>query len=276
MKREAITIFSSTKGSGSGSMFYDIWSARELTFQLFSREIAARYRQSILGYIWVILPTLMLLFTFIYIKNNIVSDNYKLETPYPAFLIVGLILWQIFSVGLTKTTQCLSSSQAIITKVNFCRESLVFAAFGQSILELLIRLALAIPALLYFKVDVCWTIVFVPFIILLISLLTIGLGFFLTLCNGIFRDIGNALPMILPFWMLATPVAYPPLEGMPYVLLNTLNPMSPFIIAARDLIFTGSISNPISFTSWSIASILIFIFGWRFFRMAIPRIAERV
>ncbi len=257
-------------------MVAELWNSRELIWQLFSRELRARYRQSILGYIWAIIPSVMLLITFSYINSNFAYGKYKLSVPYPVYALTGLSLWQLFSVGLTKTTLCLEKSQAIITKVNFCRETLVFSAFMESVFEFVIRLALVVPFFLWYDVCPAWTVIFVPFILVLLALLTIGLGFFLTLLNGVFRDIGNGIPVIMPFLMIITPVAYPPLEGMPHQLLNYLNPVSPFIIAARDLTFFGEISNPLSLAVTGVMSLLIFLMGWRFFRTAIPRIAERV
>ncbi len=258
------------------NMLLELWRNRELTLQLLFRELSARYRQNILGYFWAIVPSAILLATFSYINNNVISGKYSEPIPYVLYSLTGITCWQLFAIGITKTTLCLAKSQALITKIYFCRETLVFAAFGESIFEFLIRLILVVPIFAWYSTIPQWTIVFVPLVLLGLSLLSIGVGFFLTLANGVFRDIANAIPVVLPFIMLLTPVAYPPFSTMPIKLFNYINPVSPFIIAARDLTFYGKISSPISLAVACVISLTVFLLGWKFFRIAIPRIAERV
>ncbi len=273
INHHSITEYSADKQKYTENMFYDLWNSRELVLCFFLREISGKYRQSFLGYIWAIIPALTTVFAASYIKNNnIINIGNTDEISYPVYVITGITCWQLFSIGLTRTTQCLANSQAIITKINFCRETLVFAAFGESVFEFLIRIPLIAVIYVWYGICPTWQALYIPVVLFFLSLFTIGLGFFLTLINGVFRDLANSLSLLLTFGMLLTPALFSPSVSK----LNYINPISTFVISIKSLAFDGTISNPKSLTFLCIISIIIFLTGWRFFRIAIPRIAERV
>jgi lipopolysaccharide transport system permease protein len=116
----------------------------------------------------------------------------------------------------------------------------------------------------------------VPFILIPLALMTIGFGFVLSLANGVFRDIGNSLTLVMTFAMFLTPVVYPPPTQWPKVLINYLNPVSPFIIATRDLTTRGALSQPDGLLWASVIGLVVFLVGWRIFHLAMSRIVERV
>jgi len=191
-------------------------------------------------------------------------------------VLLGVTVWQLFATGLTRTTQSLVNARALITKINFSRETLVLAAFGESIFNFLIRLVLVVGLFAWFGIVPAWTVIFVPFILIPLALMTIGLGFVLSLANGVFRDIGNSLTLVMTFAMFLTPVVYPPPTQWPKVLINYVNPVSPFIIATRDLTTRGALSQPDGLLWASVIGLVVFLVGWRIFHLAMSRIAERV
>jgi lipopolysaccharide transport system permease protein len=92
----------------------------------------------------------------------------------------------------------------------------------------------------------------------------------------VFRDISSSLPLALTFLMFLAPVVYPPPTQGAKVLINYLNPASPFIIAVRDLTTVGTLSQPYALLGATVASVAIFLAGWRVFHLAMSRVAERV
>ena len=270
-KTESSISFASWK-----NMVVETWKARDLTFRFFLREIYSRYRQSFFGYIWAILPAIAYALIFTMVKRKLAVGS--TDRLYPAYVLTGITCWQLFSIGLVKTTQSLAKSQSIITKINFCRETLVFAAFAESVFDFIIRLLLIIIVFIWFGITPHWTAIFVPLILLSFSLFVMGIGFFLTLINGIFRDVGNTLNIFMSFAMLMTPSVYYDFTNMSkeLQLLDSINPVSPFILSIKELIFIGSISRPVPLCVMSSIGICLFFYGWHFFRIAMPRIAERV
>ena len=222
------------------------------------------------------MPAIVTVITFTYLNRARILPIGKTDIPYPAFVLLGMTVWQVFTTGLSATTQSIVSAGPLITKANFARESLVLAAFGQSIFDFLIRLVLVATVFIWFQVVPAWTVILVPFVLIPLGLMTIGLGFVLALANGVFRDIGNALTLVMTLAMFLTPVVYPPPTAWPKVLINYVNPVSPFIIAARDLTTKGSLSQPGGLLLGCVAGFLAFLIGWRIFHVAMARIAERV
>jgi lipopolysaccharide transport system permease protein len=269
----------SNTGFGPGvwiEMFRQLWLGRGLMWRLFLRDLSARYRQSVFGYFWAVFPAIVMTLVFAYLRRGGTLPIGETTIAYPAFLILGLTVWQLFSMGLTRTAQSLANARAIIVHINFSRETLVIAAFGEAVFNFLIRLFLVVGILVWFKIVPAWTTIFVPFVLMPLCLMTVGLGFLLALANGVFRDIANSLTLILMFAMFAAPVIYPPPTHGLKVLFNYLNPASPFIIATRDLVIEGTLSQPYGLLWMSVASVVVFFGGWRIFNLAMTRVAERV
>ena len=256
-------------------MVMELVETRELTWQLFLRDFSARYRQSALGLVWAILPVLVTTATFSYLSRANVLPI-KTDIPYPVFLLVGMSVWQLFASGLANATQSLVSAAALITKINFPRETLILAAFGQAIFEFMIRSVLLVAGFAIFHVMPHWTALLIPLAIIPLCLFTIGLGLIFGLINGVLRDAGQIVTFLLTFWMFLTPVVYPAKTAGAMALLNVINPVSPFVIAAQDLTFKGYLTQPLNYAIGSGVSVLIFLISWRIFHLAEMRIAERV
>ena len=257
-------------------MIMELVETRELTWQLFLRDFSARYRQSALGLIWAILPVLVTTATFSYLSRANVLPIHGTKLPYPLFLLVGMSVWQLFASGLANSTQALVSAAALITKINFPRETLILAAFGQAVFEFFIRTFLLAAGFALFHVAPHWTIVLIPLAIIPLCLFTIGLGLIFGLINGVLRDAGQIVTFLLTFWMFLTPVVYPASTKGAMSILNVVNPVSPFVIAAQDLTSVGYLTQPVNYLIGSGVSLLIFLFAWRIFHLAEMRIAERV
>ena len=256
-------------------MFRELVDGRELIWRLYLRDFSARYRQSMLGYVWAVIPALVTAFTFTWLNRSRVLPMPGTEMPYPVFVLLNMTVWQLFANGLTGATQSLVNAGALITKINFPRESLVIAAFGQSVFEFVIRAVLVAGAFALYRFAPAWTIVWVPLAMIPLCLFTLGLGYILSLINGVFRDAGQVITFVLMFWMFLTPVVYPaPATGAK--LITVLNPVSPFVIAAQDLATKGHLTHPGMYAIGCVMSVIVFLLGWRVFHLTEPRIAERV
>lgn len=257
-------------------MLRELVRGRELMWRLFRRELSAHYRQSVFGYVWAVAPAIVTVVTFTYLNRSKILPIGETNLPYPAYVLLGVSVWQLFATGLSKTAQSLVQSRSIIIHINFSRETLVLAVFGESVFNFLIRMVLIVAVFAWFRVVPVWTVFLVPFVLLPLALLTVGFGFILAFTNGVFRDIGNSLTVVLTFAMFLTPVVYPPPTQWPKVLLNYVNPVSPFIIATRDLTTIGVLSQPYGLLWASVFSLLVYLVCWRVFHLAMCRVAERV
>ena len=255
-------------------MFAELVSSRELTWRFFMRDISARYRQSVFGYLWAILPALLTTATFTWLNRTNVLPVKGTILPYPVFVLLGMSVWQLFATGLTNATQSLVNAGSLISKIGFPRETLVISAFGQSVFDFLVRIALLAAAFALYHVMPAPTVLLIPVMLVPLCLLTLGLGFLFALINGVLRDMGQMVTFALMFGMFLTPVVYPA-QGMKSWLM-TLNPVSPFVVAAQDLTTRGHLTQPGAYLWASLFSAVVFMLSWRIFHLTEPRIAERI
>jgi lipopolysaccharide transport system permease protein len=215
----------------------ELWEYRELLYFLAWRDIKIRYRQAILGIAWAVVQPLltMLLFWFLFSRlAGIKSDG----IPYPIFAFSALLLWTFFSNAITNSSNSLVGSSHLITKVYFPRMIIPIAAVGAGLLDLVISLPLLAVLGFYYGVNLNWTILMVPVLILLTICLAVGVGMWLSALNVKYRDIRFALPFLVQLWMFASPIIYPSsmLPGKWRWLLR-LNPLTGIIENFRASLF---------------------------------------
>lgn len=259
--------------NGWSLMVKEIADNRRLIWLLIRRDISVRYRQSILGYVWAVLPPLFTVATFAFLNASRVIPIGNTRIPYVAFALWGLSVWQLFAGCLSACTASLVASGALVTKVNFPRETLIIAALGQPVFDFCVRLLPVLAVFLWYGVVPHWGVVFVPLLLLAIILLALGSGFVLSIANLVFRDTSNALGMALTVGMFLTPVLYPAPVRWPFFMVNVLNPLSPFVTATQDLIAIGYISRPEMLLAACLFSLALAFGGWRAFHVTIPRVA---
>lgn len=258
-------------------MMREILAARELTWRLFVRDFRVKYRQSALGVAWVFLMPLITVGMFVLMTRSGVFSIQDVGVPYPLYAVIGLSIWNIFTVGLTACTSSLINAGNMIVKINFPKISLVIAASGQGIVEFLIRFLLIITICLYYNhFPNLLNIIFSIIMLLPMLLLTIGTGFILSLAAGVFRDVVNVLGVFLAGIMLLTPVLYPLSPNTLLSDINRWNPLNYLVNAPRDLLVIGHTDILAPFAVSSLFSIVVFYLGWKIFYLAQPKIAERI
>ena len=256
-------------------MVGDLARSRELIWRLILRDLSVRYRQSLLGYTWALLPPVVMVAIFAFLSRTRVLPIGETSLPYVAYALWSIGVWQLFSGCLQACTHSLVSAGPLVTKINFPKEALLIGALGQPVFDFLIRLIPVIIVFIWQGVVPAWQALFLPLFLVPVILLALGVGFFLAIGNLLLRDIGNALGLVLAFGMFLAPVLYPPPVEWPFVLINILNPFSPLLIATQDLIATGHLTMPSAFAFSCLVSIFVFLVGWRFFGVSIQRIAEK-
>ena len=254
-------------------MFAELVESRRLIWLLMLRDISVRYKQSMLGYVWAVIPQLATVGVFAFLHASRVLPIGGTRIAYVAYALWGISVWQLFAGCLSSCTTSLVSSGSLVTKVNFPREALVIAAVGPPVFDFVVRLVPVVAVFIWYGVIPSWGIIFVPFVLLSVIFLAVGLGFVLSIANLVIRDTGNALGTVLALGMFLTPILYPPPVRWPFFLVNLLNPLSPIVTASQDLIAEGFLSRPDMFAVAWVLSLVLAIVGWRAFRVTIPRVA---
>ena len=265
---------------GYGVIFQQIWQelkdSQWLIGQLFKRDFCGIYKQTFLGFLGpFIFPTIGIGTFLLWNYAGILAIGH-LDVPYPIYAILGIAFWQLFSSGLISCTQSLISADQMLTKINFSKKSLVIASLGRTFLPFMIQLALGLFLIFIYKIKLNITILFLPLVLIPLLFFTLGLGFILALAASVARDVSSALPMLLTFLMFLTPVLYTPAKTGFLPWLTKFNPLYYYILAGRDLVLQGALSDTIGFLSTCVLSVFIFIFCLLIFHLSEARIPERI
>lgn len=256
-------------------MFSDLGNSYELGWRLFRRNMKGMYRQSLLGLLWAFIPPIMTTMVWVFLNGQKIINIDDPGIPYPAFVLTSTLLWSVFAQALMMPNSAVNSGKAIMSKINFPKESLLISGYLQIGFDFMIKLILIVVVFIVFKVQPSTTIFLAPIGILVMVLLGSAIGLVLLPVSMLYTDIQRLLTAIVPFWMLLTPVIYPtPREGLG-VLLNKFNPVTPIITTTRDWMFTGHGEYLNSFLIISGVVLVLTFFGLILFRLAIPFIIER-
>jgi lipopolysaccharide transport system permease protein len=260
-----------------------------LTYQLFKRDVFAFYKQSLLGAFWIVFVPLITVATFVLLRGSGVVDAGRIDAPYPVFAVIGLGVWQLFSAGLVAGANSLVQGGEMISRINFSKKALVIASMGRTVVSFLVLVALALVMFgVYLSSGWAWgpspALLLAPLALLPTLLLTLGLSFYLALLNGVVRDIGTMLSMVVTFLMLLTPVLYEkpnPDAGaarMARLLaeITRYNPMYYLVEAPRELVLQGRVADLRGFAFASAFSFVVFAVGLVSFHLTETRIAERI
>ncbi len=253
-----------------------LYGSRELIWRLFVRDFLAKYKQSLLGFAWAVLNPLITVGIFVYLNKAGLFNIGKTHVPYPVFALVGLSVWTLFATGLSACSNSIVNAGAMVVKINFPKSSLVISSMAQAVVDFLVRIFLAVIVFAIFGVLPSWTAVFLPFAVIPLVMLTLGIGFFLSLITGIFRDMVNVVNLMTTFFLFLVPVLYPAPESGLFAAINNINPLSHLIAGCRDIVFLGRFASPAGFWGSTVFSILVFLMSLRFFYLVEAKIAERI
>ncbi len=218
---------------------------RALIQSLVSRELKARYRGSMLGFLWSFANPLLLLLTYTLVFTVVLPNRDPSIKPYWLFLFCGILPWTWFQASLAESSGVIIVSGNLIKKVLFPAEVLPTV----SVLTNLVHFLLGLPILLAFlawKQHLGWMALALPLPMLVQLVLSLGLALFLSALTVHFRDILNILTHVLHLWFFATPIIYSYAalpEGSPLRRVLRLNPMTHVIVTYQQMLFGGRVDH---------------------------------
>jgi lipopolysaccharide transport system permease protein len=239
---------------------------KELLAELTKREIKARYKQSVLGYAWVILNPFFQMLVMAFVFSNILRIT-NLSVPYPLFLYVGLLPWNLFAASISSSMNSLVENGPLLTKIYFPREIFVVSTILAKIVDFLLASIVLVIFFAFFHQQITFNILWVIPIFLIQQLFTYGLSLMLAAFNLFYRDIQYLFSLVLLTWMYLTPVIYP-IEMFPdqFRWIFKLNPMAVFINAYRQVMLGGGMPNLTSLGIALLLSILMVVGGYQVFK----------
>lgn len=258
------------------SMWRDLKASRSLAWRLMVRDISARYRQSALGILWAFLPPLVTAVTFVILNRAALINIGPTSVPYPVFVLVGAVFWQLFAESLAGPLRMIENSKSMLAKINFPREALIVSGMGQVLFDFGIRTSILLAALLIYRVPLTWGLLAAPIIAMSLLLLGTMLGLLLAPLGALYSDVSTALPIVTGLWFFLTPVVYPAPQSWPYSLLAQVNPVSPLLIASRDMAIHGAMHNLPTFLITFGITLVGLLVMWVLYRVSLPILIERM
>jgi lipopolysaccharide transport system permease protein len=244
----------------------ELWSYRELVYFLTWRDLKVRYKQTVIGVGWAVLQpvTMTVVFTlFLGRLAGVPSDG----VPYPLFVYVGLLPWQLFSRTITESTTSLVTDQRLITRVYFPRIIVPTSATLAGAVDFVIASSLLAGMMAYYRVAPTSRLLWVPLVLLFMFVTALGVGYWLSALNVEYRDVIYTMPFLNQVWLFATPVAYPSsLVPDRWQAVYGLNPMAGVIEGFRWAVLgTGSRPTGLLVTS-GVVAVVLFLTGVAWFR----------
>jgi len=180
---------------------------RELMFTLAWKNVALRYKQAYLGIAWAILKPVMLMLIFTLVKSFVGIDSG--DVPYPILTFAALMPWTFFQESTSDGVTSVVGNTPLIKKIYFPREIFPITAVLTKLIELGINFIVLAGLMVWYQMLPSVYVLWVPVIILYTVLAALTIAFVGSAINVYYRDIGQALPVLLSLLMYASPVIYP-------------------------------------------------------------------
>jgi len=239
---------------------------RELLYNLVEREIKIRYKQSVLGILWVIIQPLFMMIIFTVVFSHfakIQSDG----IPYPIFSYCALLPWYFFSGALSTAVPSIVNNADLVRKIYFPREIFPLASILAAGVDFLVASVLFALMLFFYHIGLSWMALWVIPLMLIQIIFTVALALAASALNVRFRDVRYVFTFLLQIWMYVSPVIYP-LSAVPENIkgIYILNPMSILIDGYRKVLLIGQAPNLKYVAIATLISLLLFIFSYLYFK----------
>lgn len=233
----------------------NIYDYRELMLTLAWKNIALRYKQAYLGIAWAILKPITLMLIFTLVKSFVGIESGAI--PYPVLVFAALMPWTFFQESASDGVNSVVSNTALIKKIYFPREIFPIISVLTKLVELGINFVILAGLMLWYGMQPTIHILWAPLIIAYTVLAAMTIAFVGAAVNVYYRDVGQALPVLLSLMMYASPVIYPLQLVKDKLLLQqaagewssalytlyTLNPLAGIIDAFQSVVLRGAPPN---------------------------------
>ncbi len=263
----------------------ELWGYRGLIGNLAQRELKAKYKRSVLGWLWSLInpATTLIIYTVVF------GTLLKIEPPiagnghtksFALFLFAALVVWNFFNAVLNGSMIALISAGPLLRRVYFPPEcppiANMLAGLTQTLLEVVI-----LVAVLVIVGNLGWTVLLAPFLLLLLGMFSIGVALVASLFNVRYRDVNYLITILLQLLFYATPIIYP------YTLVQenapkwievavTMNPLTQFVGAARNIFYLQQVPSAGRCLGLVAISLVSLFAGWAIFRAGSRDVIEEL
>ena len=203
----------------------ELWRYRDLAFQIATRDVTVRYRQTALGAVWAVLQPVgfMVVFSLFFGRLAGVSSD---GLPYALFSLAGLVPWTYFANSLLLGSESLVANNALVSKIYFPRIFMPAGVLAAGCVDIAISLVILLAVVLIYGVVPSAAVLALPVLIVIMIAAALGVTAALSAINVRYRDVKYVIPFAIQMWLFLTPIAYPSsLIDEPWRTLSAINPM---------------------------------------------------
>jgi lipopolysaccharide transport system permease protein len=249
----------------------EVWHYRDLMWLFVKRDFIAQFKQTILGPAWHIIQPILTTIMFLLVFGKIAKIPTDGIAP-AAFYLAGLTVWNYFAGCLNATSSTFTANASIFGKVYFPRIIIPLSVIMSNMVKLCIQLLLLVGVMAYYHfngypITPTFNLLFIPFIILLLAGISLGVGIIISSLTTKYRDFSVLLSFAVQLLMYATPVIYPIsyLKGTNYKWLIDLNPISSVVESFKYVIFGKGLVEPFSLLYSVVFMLCSLFFGYLIF-----------
>lgn len=253
----------------------EIYAYREMIISLVRKDLRGRYKGSVLGFLWTFINPLLQLIIYTIVFSTIMKAGIE---KYYLFLFVALIPWLFFSTALTGGATCILNQKDMVKKIYFPREVLPIAHVTSCFVNMLLCFVIIFAVVFISGTGINTTaLIYLPLIFIVQYILALGVAMFSSAITVYFRDFEHILGIVTMGWMYLTPIMYST-DMIPeeYKSIFLLNPMTPIIIAYRDILYYKLVPQMSYIFSSLIMGIIMLIIGIVVFSVLKKHFAEEL
>jgi len=255
------------------ALTFSLWRNRKLIAKMTKREVVGRYKGSIMGLAWSFFNPVLMLTVYSFVFSEIFKARWgdvggdESKTQFAVLLFVGLIVLNLFSEMINRAPGLILSNVNYVKKVVFPLEVLPVIAMGTTLFHSLVSLVVLLIAILFFNGFLPWTVLFIPFVLLPIIILSLGLSWMLASLGVFLRDVGQTISIITTVLMFLSPVFYPvtavPERFRPFIMAN---PLTFIIEQAREVLIWGHLPDWMGLGVYALVATVVAWLGYAWFQ----------
>lgn len=242
----------------------ELWGAREILVRLAQRDVIIRYRQTILGMVWVVLQPLVAAAILTVVFSKVASFGSPGDVPYFMFSLAGMLAFNLFTGTLSRAANSMLQNYALVAKVFFPRLLVPFSAVASALIDFVVGMGLMGVLLVWLGINPGLPLLWLPLWALAAAVMGTAVGIFASALMVFYRDVQYVLPWITQILMYASPVAYsvtdPKVTGSGFAWLFQANPLTWMLEGFRwSLLGTGS--PPATWQIISLVAVCVVLLG---------------
>lgn len=247
-----------------------------LAWRLFVSSIGAKYRQSFLGYFWMLLPTVLITggVSLAFYAGVVNPGDTKL--PYPLFVFLGTLIWQVFVEAVEVPYQAFEEARSYITRVYFSREAIILVRLYETLVGVLVRVIVCLTLIAIIVGLSVKNAVLIGLCFAGAVLLGVGLGAILGPFMLLVEDLHRTVKLAMTYGLFLSPAMYVPQGGDMFSWMIRWNPISPLMLNAREVAATGRPSDAVELTLVLVVSVVLVVIGLILVRISAPIVIERM